>query len=279
MDAFGTFACGLGGSPQLRYERRAGQRHKRFFGGLGYEPHVLLLGIDHEAGCPIVIADLGTEGLQRPACGGTPLKGLHQNRRIEAKAFGQQHGFADTQQIHGPHDLVAELDGLTGPWTAAIGDVLAHGRKDRLGSIEVGAIASDKDAERALLRADGATGDRGLEESHSERLKTRADAFRGSWSDGAHIDEERPRGSAMARAFRAEQNGFDIGTIGHARDHDVATLGGRTRRVARDAAVCNDGGRAIGSSVVAAHRHPSFEQIVGHADPHQPHTEESDRGD
>ncbi len=259
MDAFGAFACGLGGSPQLRYERRAGQRHKGFFGGLRYEPHVLLLGIDHESGCPIVIADLGTEGLQRPACGGTTLKGLYQNRRIEAEAFGQQHGFADTQQIHRPQDLVAELDGLTGPWTAAIGDVLAHGRKHRLGGIEVCSIASDKDAESALLRADGAAGDRGLEESQPERLKPRADAFRDGRGNGAHVDEKRPSGSAMARAVRPEQNGFDIGTIGHARDHDVALLGGRTRRVARDAAVCNDGGRAFGSSVVAPHRHSGLE--------------------
>lgn len=177
MDAFGTFACGLSGTPQLRYERRARQRHERFFGCLRDEPHVFLLSINHEPGRPIVIADLGSEGLQRPTRGGPPLKGCNQNRRVEAKAFGQQHGFTNSQQIHRPHDLVAELDRLTGPWTAAISDVLAHGCKDRLGGIEVGAVAADENAESALLRTDRATGDWGLEESHPQRVESRADVF------------------------------------------------------------------------------------------------------
>lgn len=83
----------------------------------------------------------------------------------------------------------------------------------------------------------------------------------------------------MARTLRSKQHGFDIGTIGHAGDHDVAMLGRSTGRAARYATVYDDGRRALGRAVVTAHRHSRFEQIVGHTNAHQPHAEESDRGE
>ena len=49
MDTLSTIAVDLSTPPQLRYQRSTGQRYLSALRSLCNEPHIFLLGIDHES--------------------------------------------------------------------------------------------------------------------------------------------------------------------------------------------------------------------------------------
>ena len=178
VDSFGTIPASLGRSPKLGYQGGTRQGDLGRFRSLCHQTQVFLLGVHHEPGRPITVAYLWSESLQCPTGRRTACQGLDENRGIDLKSLGQRHGFAYPQQVHGSHDLIAQLDPLSGPERTAMRDVLSHGLEDRLGRLKIARVAPRENTQCRVLSTDGPTGHRSFQEPETHPLQLFSDLDR-----------------------------------------------------------------------------------------------------
>ena len=140
------------------------QRHAVGVAGLERDVEVLVVQVDAEARREVVLEEV--------AAGASPSRGWRRGRRRARR--GSSSGSTPALEPSTSASLTAAIVSATTTWLQAlttcpapvladVDDRLAEHLEQRLRALEVGVVAADHDRQRALLGADVAAADRGVE--------------------------------------------------------------------------------------------------------------------
>ena len=147
----------------------------------------------------------------------------------------------------------------------------------RAGAVEVLLFAAAHDGELAVLRADLAAGDGGVEKTNGT-LRAGCGQFAGEFGGGGGVvDQDRTRGHRLQRAVRAMDDVPHIGIVTYAHHDEVGASGGLRRCVGGGARMlCGPAPGFVGGAVVHRHLVPGLSEVPGHGIAHDAEPEEGD---
>ena len=119
-------------------------------------------------------------------------------------------------------------------------------------------------------------GDRGVDHREPALLEPRGEVPAARWRDRRTVDDQGARAGALGDAVRPEEDGLDVGRIGHADDRDVDIGDGPGRSVGHDRTEVRQLGRPARGAVPGRHVEPRAGQVGSHRCSHRAEPEESD---
>ena len=224
----------MGVSDQVRFQvgREGGHRQIRaeLASEIEGDPEILPVESDLEAE-RVVVRDHPTAPIgEDPALSGPASQRLDDLADIETGLHREHDPLGDAEVRPGEDHLVDRFDRLPGADRADMGDGLAERGKDGPGPLDVRLLATDEDRERRLLGALAAARHRSVDHRDARQAQAGAEVTGRGRRDRRAVDDERAGSGAGGQPVSTEEDGFDIGRVGHADHDDVARPGDGGRR-------------------------------------------------
>src|SRR6266568_2186325 len=128
-----------------------------------YEPQILLLQVDHEAGTEVAREHLRRVVLHGPRGARTTRDHLPRTLEIDALRLRENEGLRYAEVVDGDSDLIRELARLARAVIADVHDRLSERLEEGHRALHSRFVATDHDREPGFDRADLAAGDRRVE--------------------------------------------------------------------------------------------------------------------